>query len=79
MNNIICISIQQLYISISQFTVYIGDVYNITYYLSFHPGGNSEIMKAAGIDCTLMFNDVSEGLDYNIHIAVCIHACRYIC
>ena len=36
-----------------------GDVYNITHYLSFHPGGHSELMKAAGIDCTLVFNEVS--------------------
>ena len=42
----------------------IGDVYNITHYLSFHPGGHSELMKAAGTDCTLMFNQVSHHDEY---------------
>lgn len=36
-----------------------GDVYNITHYLSFHPGGRNELMKAAGTDCTLLFNQVT--------------------
>lgn len=35
-----------------------GVVYNITRYLEFHPGGKSEVMKAAGIDCTFLFNQV---------------------
>ena len=37
-----------------------GVVYNITAYLSFHPGGVSELMKGAGIDCTLLFDNVSD-------------------
>lgn len=37
----------------------IGDIYNITHYLSFHPGGRNELMKAAGTDCTLLFNQVA--------------------
>ena len=37
-----------------------GVVYNITAYLSFHPGSVSELMKGAGIDCTMLFNNVSD-------------------
>lgn len=33
-------------------------MYNITYYLPFHPGGKSQLMRAAGTDCTLLFNQV---------------------
>lgn len=35
-------------------------VYNITAYLSFHPGSVSELMKGAGIDCTVLFDNVSD-------------------
>ena len=38
--------------------LFTGVVYNVTYYLAFHPGGKSEIMKAAGTDCTSLFNQV---------------------
>ena len=37
-----------------------GVVYNITAYLSFHPGSVAELMKGAGIDCTTLFNNVSD-------------------
>ncbi|KYQ93650.1 cytochrome b5 domain-containing protein [Tieghemostelium lacteum] len=37
-------------------TVFRGKVYNITDYLNFHPGGKPELMRAAGMDCTEMFN-----------------------
>jgi len=40
-------------------TSLIGDVYDITQYLSFHPGGRNELMKAAGIDCTSLFTQVA--------------------
>ncbi len=32
-------------------------VYNVTDYLPYHPGGVSEIMKGAGIDATVLFNE----------------------
>ena len=32
----------------------------VTAYLPFHPGGVSELMKGAGIDYTMLFNNVSD-------------------
>ena len=36
-----------------------GAVYNVTEYMKFHPGGVAELMKAAGMDGTQQFNEVS--------------------
>lgn len=35
-----------------------GKVYNVTAYVPFHPGGPEELMKAAGIDATRLFDQV---------------------
>ncbi|KAJ3704527.1 hypothetical protein LUZ61_008232 [Rhynchospora tenuis] len=40
----------------SIWTVLKGRVYNISPYLKFHPGGLDMLMKAAGKDCTSLFN-----------------------
>ncbi|KAG1334230.1 cytochrome b5 domain-containing protein RLF [Cocos nucifera] len=40
----------------SIWTVLKGRVYNISPYMKFHPGGVDMLMKAAGKDCTLLFN-----------------------
>lgn len=37
---------------------YSGNVYNITPYLDYHPGGVDEIMKGAGIDGTALFQEI---------------------
>ena len=37
----------------------VGRVYNITPYMDYHPGGETELMRCAGIDGTLLFNEVS--------------------
>jgi cytochrome b involved in lipid metabolism len=34
-----------------------GKVYNITPYLSFHPGGEIQLMRAAGRDGTKLFSE----------------------
>ncbi|XP_065920400.1 cytochrome b5 reductase 4-like isoform X2 [Dysidea avara] len=39
-------------------TAFRGVVYDITHYLTFHPGGKSQLMRAAGTDCTMLFNQV---------------------
>ncbi|KAG9453467.1 hypothetical protein H6P81_006371 [Aristolochia fimbriata] len=40
----------------SIWTVLKGRVYNISPYMKFHPGGMDMLMKAAGKDCTSLFN-----------------------
>ncbi|XP_043721788.1 cytochrome b5 domain-containing protein RLF-like [Telopea speciosissima] len=40
----------------STWTVLKGHVYNISPYMKFHPGGVDMLMKAAGKDCTSLFN-----------------------
>lgn len=40
----------------SIWTVLKGRVYNISPYMKFHPGGVDMLMKAAGRDCTALFN-----------------------
>lgn len=36
-----------------------GKVYNMTDYLSYHPGGEKELMRAAGRDGTKLFRKYS--------------------
>jgi len=50
-----------------------GVVYNITEYLSFHPGSASELMKGAGIDCTMLFNNVSDATLVGVNVAESQH------
>jgi len=38
----------------------LGNVYNITSYLEFHPGGVPELMRGAGIDCSELFDEVCQ-------------------
>lgn len=40
-------------------SVFAGMVYNVTPYMDYHPGGEEELMKAAGIDGTDLFDQVS--------------------
>lgn len=35
-----------------------GFVYNVTPYMEYHPGGEDELMKAAGTDGTDLFDQV---------------------
>lgn len=39
-----------------------GMVYNVSAYMDFHPGGEEELMKAAGIDGTDLFDQVNNML-----------------
>lgn len=41
-----------------------GKVYNVTAYVPFHPGGPDELMRAAGIDATRLFDQVINYLIY---------------
>lgn len=49
-----------------------GKVYNITPYLPFHPGGESELMKAAGRDGTKMFMDVHPWVNWENMMGSCL-------
>uniref|UniRef100_A0A0A9VV35 Cytochrome b5 reductase 4 n=1 Tax=Lygus hesperus TaxID=30085 RepID=A0A0A9VV35_LYGHE len=49
-----------------------GNVYNITRYLDFHPGGVSELMRGAGIDGTELFNKVHPWVNFESLLAKCL-------
>lgn len=40
------------------YALFLGLVYNVTPYMDYHPGGEDELMKAAGIDGTDLFDQV---------------------
>jgi cytochrome-b5 reductase len=48
------------------FCSYLGNVYNITPYLDYHPGGIDEIMKGAGIDATTLFQEIHSWVNKKI-------------
>ena len=35
----------------------LDDIYNVTAYMDYHPGGWDELVKGAGRDATKLFND----------------------
>ncbi|KAI3324878.1 hypothetical protein HD806DRAFT_58197 [Xylariaceae sp. AK1471] len=45
-------------------TVLGGRVYNITPYLPFHPGGEPELLRAAGRDGTILFGEIHSWVNY---------------
>lgn len=49
-----------------------GKVYNITPYLPFHPGGEPELMKAAGRDGTKLFMDVHPWVNWENMLSTCM-------
>lgn len=49
-----------------------GKVYNITPYLPFHPGGEAELMKAAGRDGTKLFMDVHPWVNWDNMLGSCL-------
>jgi cytochrome b involved in lipid metabolism len=49
-----------------------GKVYNITPYLPFHPGGEAELMKAAGRDGTKLFMDVHPWVNWENMLDSCL-------
>ncbi len=48
-----------------------GDVFNITPYLAYHPGGLEKMMLAAGRDCTLLFDKYHAWVNYQVFLASC--------
>lgn len=49
-----------------------GKVYNITPYLPFHPGGEAELMKAAGRDGTKLFMEVHPWVNWENMLNACL-------
>lgn len=49
-----------------------GNVYNVTTYLQYHPGGVDQIMRAAGRDGTELFNEAHRWVNYESILAKCL-------
>ncbi|XP_034029853.1 cytochrome b5 reductase 4 [Thalassophryne amazonica] len=49
-----------------------GMVYNVTPYLDYHPGGEEELMRAAGIDGTDLFDQVHRWVNYESMLKECL-------
>ncbi|CDQ96554.1 unnamed protein product [Oncorhynchus mykiss] len=47
-------------------------VYNVSPYMDFHPGGEEELMKAAGIDGTDLFDQVHRWVNYESMLKECL-------
>ncbi len=47
-------------------------VYNITRYLKFHPGGVAWIMKGAGVDCTVLFQKYHAWVNADMLLQECL-------
>ncbi|KAF5194435.1 Cytochrome b5 reductase [Thalictrum thalictroides] len=56
----------------SIWTVLKGRVYNITPYMKFHPGGVDFLMKAAGKDCTSLFNKYHAWVNAEFMLEKCL-------
>ncbi|XP_056016450.1 cytochrome b5 reductase 4-like isoform X3 [Ostrea edulis] len=48
-----------------------GKVYNITPYMEYHPGGEEELMRGAGIDGTQLFDEVHKWVNYESMLEKC--------
>ena len=48
-----------------------GNVFNITEYIDFHPGGASELRRAAGKDCTQLFKQVHAWVNFASLLGKC--------
>ena len=47
-------------------------VYNVTPYLNFHPGGLDWIMKGAGLDATTLFNKYHAWVNAEFMLEKCV-------
>ncbi|NWT64493.1 NB5R4 reductase, partial [Prunella himalayana] len=49
-----------------------GFVYNVTPYMEYHPGGEDELMRAAGADGTDLFDQVHRWVNYESMLKECL-------
>ncbi|KAK3089389.1 hypothetical protein FSP39_003237 [Pinctada imbricata] len=48
-----------------------GKVYNVTPYLEYHPGGEDELMRGAGLDGTQLFDEIHKWVNYESMLEKC--------
>ncbi|GMT30313.1 hypothetical protein PFISCL1PPCAC_21610 [Pristionchus fissidentatus] len=49
-----------------------GQVYDVSPYLDYHPGGVPELMRAAGTDATALFNQYHSWVNYESMLKACV-------
>nr|XP_010332128.1 cytochrome b5 reductase 4 isoform X2 [Saimiri boliviensis boliviensis] len=49
-----------------------GFVYNVSPYMEYHPGGEDELMRAAGLDGTELFDQVHRWVNYESMLKECL-------
>ncbi|OWK01951.1 CYB5R4 [Cervus elaphus hippelaphus] len=49
-----------------------GFVYNVSPYMEYHPGGEDELMRAAGSDGTDLFDQVHRWVNYESMLKECL-------
>ncbi|XP_055921360.1 cytochrome b5 reductase 4 isoform X2 [Eupeodes corollae] len=49
-----------------------GNVYNVTRYMDFHPGGPEELMRGVGTDATKIFDEVHAWVNYEQLLKKCL-------
>lgn len=49
-----------------------GNVYNVTSYMAFHPGGEDELMRGVGRDATMLFNEVHRWVNVESMLQKCL-------
>uniref|UniRef100_H3CBJ7 Cytochrome b5 reductase 4 n=1 Tax=Tetraodon nigroviridis TaxID=99883 RepID=H3CBJ7_TETNG len=64
--------LQKLHTRPSSFVMLSGLVYNVTPYMDYHPGGEDELMKAAGMDGTELFDQVHRWVNYESMLKECL-------
>ena len=47
-------------------------VYNITPYMKFHPGGVAQLRRGMGIDCTALFNKYHAWVNADMMLEKCL-------
>jgi len=67
-----CLSIISGHERASQIYLFVMQVYNITRYLKFHPGGVDWIMKGAGKDSTALFQKYHAWVNADMLLKECL-------
>ncbi|XP_046407282.1 cytochrome b5 reductase 4 [Ischnura elegans] len=49
-----------------------GQVYNVTHYMDFHPGGHEELLRGVGMDATKLFNEVHAWVNVESMLQKCL-------